>query len=86
LQFHHRINEEGEFIIACDETRSQSQNLELCFKRLFRMVVEVSEVPREPSAEKREKIARQSAAANEKRLRDKQQQARKKRLRQASES
>ncbi len=38
-QFRARVNEEGELLLDCDETRSQHKNREICLQRLMEMLL-----------------------------------------------
>jgi ribosome-associated protein len=50
--FKNRINQSGEFILACQEMRSQNQNYERCFDRLGDMLRQAQQAPKRRVASK----------------------------------
>jgi ribosome-associated protein len=70
-----RINAEGELVISCDSSRSQSQNAAECLDRLRELIAEVADPPRP------RKRTRPSPGAKRRRLANKRRQADKKKQR-----
>ena len=70
-----RINADGELVIHCSQTRSQSGNREIAMERAFELIVEAIRPKR------RRKATRPSRAAVERRLEQKRRQSEKKRRR-----
>lgn len=44
--YRNRINDDGELVIDCDETRSQHRNREICLERLTAMLAAVAKPPK----------------------------------------
>jgi ribosome-associated protein len=73
--YHNRINDEGELVLDCDETRSQHQNRELVVARLRDMLAKVARPPKK-------RIPTKPGKAAKKRRRDsREKQSKKKQLR-----
>lgn len=61
--YRNRINESGEVVIDCDETRSQHRNREICLERLTAML---SAVAKPPKARKKSKPGKSELARRRK--------------------
>lgn len=57
-QFKSRINDAGELLIDCDETRSQHENREICLRRLADMILAASKPPKKRIATKPSKASK----------------------------
>lgn len=57
-QFKSRINDAGELLIDCDETRSQHENREICLRRLAEMILAASKPPKKRIATKPSKASK----------------------------
>lgn len=51
-------NREGEIVISADSSRNQRDNVDECFRKLFRIVREAVEVPGVTSELQKEKVAK----------------------------
>ena len=56
VQHAHRVNKDGEFIVASERTRTQAGNVADCFEKLHTYIVEASATPTEPSQETRARV------------------------------
>jgi len=56
-QFKSRLNDAGELLIDCDETRSQHNNREICLERLREMILAAARPPKRRIATKPSKGA-----------------------------
>eukprot|EP00037_Helgoeca_nana_P020062 m.198072 g.198072 ORF g.198072 m.198072 type:complete len:180 (+) comp25116_c0_seq1:103-642(+) len=63
-----RINKEGEFVLECQETRSQVRNRALAFSHLTRMCNEAAQRPKETTPEKKARVVKLQAKGNRERL------------------
>lgn len=57
-QFRARINEDGELLLDCDETRSQHKNREICLQRLKDMLLAAQKPPKRRIATKPTKASK----------------------------
>ncbi len=51
-----RVNRRGEFVVASTRHRTQEQNVQDCYGKLFRMLMRAAATPTRPTAEKQAKI------------------------------
>ncbi len=63
-----RINDAGELVITCEESRSQHANRAACLERLRRILIEAKKIPRIRRATKPSRSAKQKRL-NEKKIR-----------------
>lgn len=57
-QYKSRINDAGELLIDCDETRSQHENREICLRRLAEMIAAAAKPPKKRIATKPSKASK----------------------------
>jgi ribosome-associated protein len=58
-QFKSRINDAGELLIDCDETRSQHENRQICLRRLAEMILAAASPPKKRIATRPTKASKQ---------------------------
>ncbi|KAH9251690.1 hypothetical protein BSLG_004076 [Batrachochytrium salamandrivorans] len=67
-----KINKRGELVITSDRFRTQQQNYEDCFNKLYSIVVEASQVADGPSMNTIRRVEHLKVADSHRRMRDKQ--------------
>eukprot|EP00466_Bigelowiella_natans_P017473 jgi/Bigna1/39599/e_gw1.33.69.1 len=76
-----RINKKGEFAISSQRHRTQEQNLNDCYKKIWDIIKEASKTPTDSSEEQKLRIKNLQRKANEERLKRKTKHSEKKTLR-----
>jgi len=71
-------NDGTEVLIQSDSSRSQSENSEECYEKLYKAIVQSANLPGETSVEQRERVQKLSKSYNENRLKQKHKESSKK--------
>ncbi len=63
-----KVNNDGELVVASDRFRTQSENTDDAIRKMQAYIDEACRIPKEPSAEKKKRVAGLAKKANEIRI------------------